>query len=318
MFQLPCLPPSKIRGQTARRGWQPPEVATTPTEPTPPQGPTAQPGDAGTGRCGAGRGTGGAQRWHTAAGGLRRASSAPRALSGMTPAGSAPRSRGQGAGAAARDGEQGHPRGRGKGEGTAYPVGRGHLNDDLDGGLAEVPAVAAHHHGAALPVAEVHGGEEALHEVGQVVALALEERRGPPQAPSARGALVLVGRRLHGEHGDGGPLHGGCRPRLRWPAAAPAHAAEPAVRSPEAFPGRGRARSAPGGPRPAPGVAGEPGRARGLRRPFPARPAGGPAGAAPPGKAPGARRPAAISMRRPRPKITLESEAESRGLLPGM
>lgn len=103
----------------------------------------------------------------------------------------------------------------------AYPVGRGHLDDDLDGRLAEVAAVAAHHHGAALAVAEVDGGEQALHEVGQVVALALKEARGPPQPPAARRPLVLVGRRLHRQHRDGVPLHSDarCRPAGRDSAA---------------------------------------------------------------------------------------------------
>ena len=103
----------------------------------------------------------------------------------------------------------------------AYPVGRGHLDDDLDGRLAQVAAVAAHHHGAALAVAEIDGGEQALHEAGQVVALALQEPRGAPQPPAARRPLVLVGRRLHRQHRDGVPLHSDarCRPPGRGSTA---------------------------------------------------------------------------------------------------
>lgn len=131
---------------------------------------------------------------------------------------------------------QGEGQGRAEARGTrgaAYPVGRGHLHHDVDGGAAEVPAVAAHHHGAALAVAQVDGGQQALHEVGQVVALPLEEPRGPPQPPAARRPLVLVRRRLHRQHRDGAALHARAPhappppPQPMGPAAAQGRAGPP-------------------------------------------------------------------------------------------
>lgn len=57
---------------------------------------------------------------------------------------------------------------------------------------AEVPAVTAHHHGAALwRSRRSMDDSNALDEIGQVVALALKEPGGPPQ-PRLGKALVLV------------------------------------------------------------------------------------------------------------------------------
>lgn len=103
---------------------------------------------------------------------------------------------------------------------VTHPVGRSHLHHDLRGRPAEVPAVAAHHHGAALAIAQVNRRQHALDEVGQVVALALEKPGGPPQPPAPSGPLVLVGCRWHGQHRDGASLHGGSGPVLpRLPGA---------------------------------------------------------------------------------------------------
>jgi len=87
-----------------------------------------------------------------------------------------------------------------------YPIGSCHLHDHLGGSWAEVAAVAAHHHGAALPVPQVDGGQHALDVVLQVVLLALEHRRLPPQ-PVGAGSLVVEGGGLDRQHRDGARLH---------------------------------------------------------------------------------------------------------------
>ncbi len=88
----------------------------------------------------------------------------------------------------------------------SYPVGSCHLHDHLDGSSAEVAAVAAHHHGAALPVPQVDGGQQALDVVLQVVLLPLEHRCLPPQ-PIGTGPLVVEGGGLDRQHRDGARLH---------------------------------------------------------------------------------------------------------------
>ena len=95
----------------------------------------------------------------------------------------------------------------------SYPVSSCHLHDHLDGSSAEVAAVAAHHHGAALSVPQVDGGQQALDVVLQVVLLALEHRRLPPQ-PAGAGPLVVEGGGLDRHHRDGARLH----PPRREPA----------------------------------------------------------------------------------------------------
>lgn len=87
-----------------------------------------------------------------------------------------------------------------------YPIRSCHLHYHLGGGSAEVAAVAAHHHGAALPVPQVDGGQHALDVVLQVVLLPLEHRRLPPQ-PVGAGPLVLEGGGLDRQHRDGARLH---------------------------------------------------------------------------------------------------------------
>lgn len=88
----------------------------------------------------------------------------------------------------------------------AYPVGSCHLHDHLGGSPAEVAAVAAHHHGAALPVPQVDGRQQALDVVLQVILLPLEHRCLPPQ-PVGTGPLVLEGGGLDRHHRDGTRLH---------------------------------------------------------------------------------------------------------------
>lgn len=88
----------------------------------------------------------------------------------------------------------------------SYPVGSCHLHDHFGGSSAEVAAVAAHHHGAALSVPQVDGGQQALDVVLQVVLLALEHGRLPPQ-PVGPGPLVLEGGGLDRHHRDGARLH---------------------------------------------------------------------------------------------------------------
>lgn len=87
-----------------------------------------------------------------------------------------------------------------------YPIGSCHLHYHLDGSPAEVAAVAAHHHGAALSVPQVDGGQEALDVVLQVVLLSLKHRSLPPQ-PVGAGPLVLKGGGLDRHHRDGARLH---------------------------------------------------------------------------------------------------------------
>lgn len=88
----------------------------------------------------------------------------------------------------------------------AYPVGSCHLHYHLDGSSAEVAAVAAHHHGAALSVPQVDGGQHTLDVVLQVVLLPLEHCRLPPQ-PICTGPLVVEGGGLDRHHRDGARLH---------------------------------------------------------------------------------------------------------------
>lgn len=123
----------------------------------------------------------------------------------------------------ASDRERARAESRGDGDAAAsegaqvtHPVGCSHLHHDLRGCPAEVPAVAAHHHGASLAIAQVDGRQHALDEVGQVVTLALEKTGGPPQPAAAGWPLVLVGRRGHSQHRDGAPLHGASWPVLPW------------------------------------------------------------------------------------------------------
>lgn len=159
---------------------------------------------------------------------------------------------GPGAGRRRRQGEEGDC-GR-EGRHVTHPVGRGHLHHDLRGRPAEVPAVAAHHHGAALAVAQVDGRQHALDEVGQVVALTLEEPGGPSQPPAAGRPLVLVGRRRHRQHRDGAPLHGASwpvLPRLREPEGICSPTGPPPAWRRARAPPRAAAPSA-AGPRPAP------------------------------------------------------------------
>ena len=100
----------------------------------------------------------------------------------------------------------------------SYPVGSCHLHYQLGGGPAEVAAVAAHHHGAALPVPQVDGGQQALDVVLQVVLLPLEHRRLPPQ-PAGAGPLVVEGGGLDRHHRDGARLHPPRRDPTRRTAA---------------------------------------------------------------------------------------------------
>lgn len=88
----------------------------------------------------------------------------------------------------------------------SYPIGSCHLHYHLGGSSAEVATVAAHHHGAALPVPQVDRGQQALDVVLKVVPPALEHRRFPPQ-PTGAGPLVLKGGGLDRHHRDGVSLH---------------------------------------------------------------------------------------------------------------
>lgn len=88
----------------------------------------------------------------------------------------------------------------------SYPIGSCHLHYHLGGSSAEVAAVAAHHHGAALSVPQVDGGQHALDVVLQVVLLGLEHRCLPPQ-PAGTGPLVVEGGGLNRHHRDGARLH---------------------------------------------------------------------------------------------------------------
>lgn len=88
----------------------------------------------------------------------------------------------------------------------SYPVGSCHLHYHLGGSSAEVAAVAAHHHGAALSVPQVDGGQHALDVVLQIVLLPLEHRRLPPQ-PAGTGPLVVEGGGLDRHHRDRARLH---------------------------------------------------------------------------------------------------------------
>lgn len=88
----------------------------------------------------------------------------------------------------------------------SYPIGSCHLHDHLNGGAAEVAAVAAHDHGASLTVSQVDGGQEALDVVLEVVLLALKQRRLPPQA-AGTWPLVVEGGGLDRHHRDGARLH---------------------------------------------------------------------------------------------------------------
>lgn len=87
-----------------------------------------------------------------------------------------------------------------------HSIGGCHLDDHLDCPAAQVASVAAHHHGAALPVPEVHGGQDALDVVLQVVLLPLEHGRLPPE-PVGTGPLVVEGGSLDRHHRDGARLH---------------------------------------------------------------------------------------------------------------
>lgn len=89
---------------------------------------------------------------------------------------------------------------------SSHPVGSCHLHYHFNGSSAEVAAVAAHHHGTALPVPQVDGGQHALYVVLQVVLLSLEHRGLPPQ-PVGTGPLVVEGGGLDRHHWDGARLH---------------------------------------------------------------------------------------------------------------
>lgn len=88
----------------------------------------------------------------------------------------------------------------------SYPIGSCHLHYHLGGSSAEVAAVAAHHHGAALSVPQVDGGQHALDVVLQVVLLPLKHRCLPPQSIGT-GPLVIEGGGLDRQHRNGARLH---------------------------------------------------------------------------------------------------------------
>lgn len=95
---------------------------------------------------------------------------------------------------------------------SPHPVGSCHLHYHLDGSSAEVTTVTAHHHGAALPVPQVDGGQHTLDVVLQVVLLPLEHRGLPPQSVGT-GPLVVEGGGLDRYDRDGVRLH----PPRRFP-----------------------------------------------------------------------------------------------------
>lgn len=88
----------------------------------------------------------------------------------------------------------------------SYPVGSCHLHYHFDGGSAEVPAVAAHHHGAALAVPQVDGGQNTLNVILEVVLLALEHRCFLPQ-PVGTGPLIVERGGLDRHNRNGARLH---------------------------------------------------------------------------------------------------------------
>lgn len=88
----------------------------------------------------------------------------------------------------------------------SYPVGSGHLNYNLCSCSGEVASIAAHHHRASLAVPQVDGRQYTLDVVLQVVLLALEHSRLPPQ-PVGTGPLVIKRARLDRYHGNGVRLH---------------------------------------------------------------------------------------------------------------